>query len=152
MGILVAAAASLSALAPSCRGPFSMPSGIHLRFNFAASNTLARQIVEGARVDAFVSADVVQMDVVEKAGRLLRGSRVNVAGNQLVIVVSATDASRSWPGRSVDAKHPARGDGRPGACTVGAWRRQWLERIGLWQQVAPKVVPLPTSPAALAAA
>jgi molybdate transport system substrate-binding protein len=41
--------------------------------------------------------------------------------------------------------------GDPAAVPVGVYARQWLSRIGLWQQVAPKVVPLPTSPAALAA-
>jgi molybdate transport system substrate-binding protein len=150
-GILVAAAASLSALAPELSRAFLDASGIHLRFNFAASNTLARQIVEGARVDAFFSADVVQMDVVEKAGRLLPGSRFNVVSNQLVIVVSATDALRSWPNglSAPDIRRVAMGD--PAAVPVGVYGRQWLERIGLWQQVAPKVVPLPTSPAALAA-
>src|SRR4051812_9712325 len=56
-------------------------------FNVAGSNTLARQIVSGAPVDVFVSADDAQMDVVERAGLIAPGTRVAVAGNQLVIVV-----------------------------------------------------------------
>jgi molybdate transport system substrate-binding protein len=150
-GILVAAAASLSALAPELSVAFRNATGIHLRFNFAASNTLARQIVEGARVDVFVSADDAQMNAVEKAGRLVPGSRFNVVGNQLVVVVSASDASRSWPEglAATNIRRVAMGD--PAAVPVGVYGRRWLEKIGLWDQVAPKVVPLPTSPAALAA-
>ena len=41
--------------------------------NTGGSNTLARQIVEGAPAGLFLSADNRQMDVVEKAGRLVAG-------------------------------------------------------------------------------
>lgn len=149
--ILVAAAASLSPLAPALSRAFHDASGLEVRFNFASSNTLARQITEGARVDVFISADAAQMDAVEKAGRLLDGSRFNVASNQLVVVVPAGDESRSWPGAlaTPSIRRVAMGD--PAAVPAGVYGRQWLEKIQLWPRVAPKVVPLPTSPAALAA-
>jgi molybdate transport system substrate-binding protein len=50
-----------------------------VRFNFGASNVLARQIVDGAPVDVFISADEAQMDVVAKAGLSRRRLREAVS-------------------------------------------------------------------------
>jgi molybdate transport system substrate-binding protein len=150
--LLVAAAASLSGLAPELSRAFHEANGLDVRFNFGGSNTLARQIVEGARVDVFISADPLQMDVVDHAGRLVPGTRVDIVSNQLVIVVPATDSavikSPDDLGRS-DVRRVAMGD--PAAVPAGVYGRRWLETVRLWGAVEPKVVPLPSSPAALAA-
>jgi molybdate transport system substrate-binding protein len=150
--LLVAAAASLSGLAPELSRTFHDVSGIDVRFNFAGSNTLARQIVEGARVDAFISADAAQMDVVGRAGRVVAGSRVDVIGNQLVIVLNGPVSA---PAISPDAlaapavRRVAMGD--PAAVPAGVYGRQWLENVRLWAAVRAKVIPLPSSPAVVAA-
>ena len=125
--------------------------GIDVRFTFAGSNTLARQIVEGARIDVFISADSAQMDVVERAGKLVPGSRVDVVSNQLVVITPAGQRQQQWPDAlgSVAVKRVAMGD--PAAVPAGVYGRQWLETVRLWHDVAGKVVPLPTSPAVLAA-
>src|SRR4051812_46265512 len=59
--------------------------GDDVRFNFGGSNVLARQIVNGAPVDVFISADEAQMKLVEAAGELLPGSRVDLLGNTLAV-------------------------------------------------------------------
>ena len=150
--LLVAAAASLSGIAPQLTQAFHDASGIDLRFNFAGSNTLARQIVEGARVDVFVSADEAQMDVVEKSGRVVAGSRVNVVSNQLVLILTAPPTAqvlRPDDLGSASIRRIAMGD--PGAVPAGVYGRRWLETIRLWSVVQPKVVPLSSSPAVVAA-
>jgi molybdate transport system substrate-binding protein len=150
--MLVAAAASLSGLAPDLSRAFHDASGIDVRFNFAGSNTLARQIVEGARVDVFISADALQMDVVEQAGRVVPGTRVDIISNQLVIIVPARGiAVIKTPDDlgSSEVRRVAMGD--PAAVPAGVYGRRWLETVRLWSVVEPKVVPLPSSPAALAA-
>jgi molybdate transport system substrate-binding protein len=78
--LLIAATASLSQLAPALAQAVHERHGLDVRFTFAGSNTLARQIVEGARVDVFISADQAQMDVVERAGLVVPGTRVDVLG------------------------------------------------------------------------
>jgi molybdate transport system substrate-binding protein len=148
--MLVAAAASLSGIAPHLTREFHEVSGIDVRFNFAGSNTLARQIVEGARVDVFVSADAAQMDVVVKAGRVVAGTRADVVSNQLVVISLPTA-----PALRVDeigapaVRRIAMGD--PQAVPAGVYGRRWLENIRLWGAVESKIVPLPTSPAVVAA-
>jgi molybdate transport system substrate-binding protein len=148
--LLVAAAASLSGMAPELTRAFHEASGIDLRFNFAGSNTLARQIVEGARVDVFISADDTQMDVVEHAGRLVAGTRVPVISNQLVLVVrEPARVLRAEDLSTAGVRRVAMGD--PAAVPAGVYGRRWLESVRLWNAVAPKVVPLPSSPAVVAA-
>lgn len=150
--LLVAAAASLSGMAPQLTRELHDATGIDVRFNFAGSNTLARQIVEGARIDAFISADEAQMDVIERAGRVAAGTRTNVVSNQLVLIASREQGAA--PIRPDDLASPtirrvAMGD--PAAVPAGVYGRQWLETIRLWGPVSPKVVPLASSPAVVAA-
>jgi molybdate transport system substrate-binding protein len=124
-----------------------------VRINAAGSQTLARQIVEGARVDLFLSADAAQMDTVASAGRLVADSRVPLLTNRLVVVV-ARDA-RTRPATAADLAAAAVrrvAMGQPDSVPAGVYGRQWLERAGVWARVAPKVVPLPTVRAAFAAA
>jgi molybdate transport system substrate-binding protein len=124
-----------------------------VRVNAAGSQTLARQIVEGARVDLFLSADEAQMDAVARAGRLVAGTRVALLDNRLVVVV-ARDA-RVRPAGAADLAGTAvrrLAMGQPDSVPAGVYGRRWLERAGVWAAVQPKVVPLPTVRAALAAA
>lgn len=149
--LLVAAAASLSGLAPELTRAAHDATGLDVRFTFAGSNTLARQIVAGARVDAFVSADEAQMDVVERAGRVVAGSRVPIIGNQLVLIVSGAAPRMLNPADlgAASVRRVALGD--PGAVPAGVYGRQWLETIRVWPRIAEKVVPLASSPAVVAA-
>jgi molybdate transport system substrate-binding protein len=150
--LLVAAAASLSGIAPQLTQAFHDVGGIDLRFNFAGSNTLARQIVEGARVDVFVSADAAQMDVVERAGRLVAGTRVDVVSNQLVVIANRPPSAPKLLVDDLASRQIVRiAMGDPAAVPAGVYARQWLESIRLWSAVQPKVVPLPSSPAVVAA-
>ncbi len=61
--------------------------GLDVQFNFAGSQQLARQIVEGAPADVFASADVPQMNVAVGAGRV--AEPVTFVHNRLAIVTEA---------------------------------------------------------------
>jgi molybdate transport system substrate-binding protein len=123
-----------------------------VRFNFAASNVLARQIVSGAPVDVFVSADEAQMDVIAAAGLVLDGSRVPLLRNQLAVAVPNDRARTFHSIREIAEpvfKRIAIGD--PAAVPAGVYARQYLEKEGLWPAVAPRIVPTGSVRAALAA-
>jgi molybdate transport system substrate-binding protein len=151
--LLIATAASLSPVSGQLARAFHDAHGIDIRFNFAGSNTLARQIIEGARVDVFISADETQMNVVENGGRLVSGTRFNLLGNRLmVILMRPAEAARPFrPAELGEANVRRIAVGDPDAVPVGVYGREWLQRIGLWSVVAPKVVRLPSSPAVVAA-
>lgn len=56
-----------------------------VRFNFASSGTLARQIAAGAPADVFVSANVKWMDWLQEKKVVNKGSCFNLAANTLVL-------------------------------------------------------------------
>jgi len=147
--LVVSAATSLSTVMNELARHHTGP---RVSFNFGGSNTLARQIVEGARVDVFISADAAQMDVVERAGKVRSDTRVNLLSNELVIVVptSATVTVRG-PADLADGRVRRIAMGEPSAVPAGVYGRQWLLALGLWSVVERKVIPFPTVRAALAA-
>jgi len=149
--LLVSAAVSLSGVLGDCGPVFAAETGRRVAFNFAASNTLARQIAQGAAADVFVSADEAQMDVVERAGLTVPGTRVVVAANRLAIVVPGTTAA-AWNDPSGLASAAVRrlAVGDPEAVPVGVYARWWLERIGLWRQMQARLVPTVSASATLA--
>ncbi len=151
--LVVSVAASLADVMSELARRHEQATGQAVRLNVAGSNFIARQIVEGARVDAFISADDAQMDVAEKARRLVPGTRVALLTNQLV-VVGRPGGTLKMTGAAALAT-PAVGRvalGNPDSVPAGVYARQWLERQGVWRDVSPKVVPAMTVRAALAAA
>ena len=126
--------------------------GGHVRLNLAASNVLSRQIVNGAPVDLFISADEAQMAVVEKAGLVAAGSRVRLLRNQLAIVVRSDRPPSivSVAGLATDAvKRIAIGD--PDAVPAGVYAKGYLERVGLFAAIQRKLLPFPSVRATLSA-
>lgn len=148
--ILVAAAASLTDVLKELSAAYQSKGKNTVNFNFGPSSTLARQIEEGAPADVFFSADLPQMDNLDKNGRLEPGTRKNLLSNQLVIIVPADsklvigspkDLLKSEVKRIALAEPPV---------PVGAYSSKYLEAEGLWDKIKPKVVPVQDVRATLA--
>jgi molybdate transport system substrate-binding protein len=56
-------------------------------YNFAGSNALAQQLVEGAPADVFASANNSQMNVTINGGRVVTGTQQTFVRNRLVVVL-----------------------------------------------------------------
>ena len=59
---------------------------VKVRFSFAASSTLARQIEAGAPADIFISANEEWMDYLVAKNLIATATRVSPVGNTLVMV------------------------------------------------------------------
>ncbi|MEO8679921.1 MAG: molybdate ABC transporter substrate-binding protein [Vicinamibacterales bacterium] len=150
--LVVSVAASMHDALVEIAEQYKTAAGITIDLNTGGSNTLARQIVEGAPADLFLSADDLQMDVAAKADRLVPGTRVHLVTNELVVIVPADSTRRLVS--PVDLAGPAVARlamGEPSSVPAGVYGRKWLERLNLWTMVSPKVVPFPTVLAALSA-
>jgi molybdate transport system substrate-binding protein len=149
--ITVSAAVSLTDAVAAVGEAYARIGGT-VRFNFGASNVLARQIADGAPVDVFISADDAQMDVVAAAKLIAAATRVPLLRNQLAVVVP-NDRPRTF--KSIrDLADPAFkriAIGDPAAVPAGVYARRYLEAQGLWQSIEPRVVPSGSVRAALTA-
>src|SRR6266545_7878045 len=87
--VLLSAAASLTDVLRDIGKAYQSKSKHKLALTLGPSNFLARQIDEGAPADIFFAADLAQMDLLEKNGRLEPGTRKSLLSNQLVVIVPA---------------------------------------------------------------
>lgn len=151
---LVLAAASLQEAMRAAADAWTRMGHLRPTLSFAASSALARQIVAGAPADLFVSADMPWMDAVEKAGRIVPGSRAVLLGNRLVLVAAAGNP-RTVPLDQAGPLLAAIGGGRlamadPDAVPAGIYGKAALQKIGAWDRIAPKLVRAENVRAALA--
>jgi molybdate transport system substrate-binding protein len=150
--ITVSAAVSLTEVMQAIAAAYEASGGHRVVLNYAGSNVLARQIINGAPVDVFISADAAQMALVEKAGMVSPGTLSPLVGNQLAIVVRKERAEAPGSAAGLTAASVRRiAIGDPEAVPAGVYARQYLERIGLWQAVQTKLLPSAGVRAALAA-
>lgn len=138
--------------------------GLEVELNFAGSNVLAQQIRATPQADVFLSADQRWVDDL-LAGKLVAGSDRAVVANRLV-AVARPDAGLADEGlddlagltEHLLADEPARrGEparrlvlADPAAVPAGRYARAYFEAEGLWDDIAPRVVPALDVRAALA--
>src|SRR4051812_7210911 len=105
--VTVFAAASLTDSLKEIATDYEKTSGDTVRFNFAASNTLAQQIQAGAPADIFFSADEAKMNTLDAAGLIVKDTRKDLLGNSLVIITPIPGLKISEPGDLLkeDVKH-----------------------------------------------
>jgi molybdate transport system substrate-binding protein len=109
--------------------------------NFAASDVLMQQIVNGAPADVFASADQVAMDKAAAQNAIAPASRRNFAANQLVVIVPHD--SLLPIARLTDLTQPALrriAYGNPSFVPVGRYTQAVLEQAKIWQAVSAKGV------------
>jgi molybdate transport system substrate-binding protein len=150
--LTVFAAASLTDALREIARDYQKGTGDRIVFNFAASSTLARQIEAGAPADLFFSADEAQMNRLQSGGQIIEGTRQDRLSNSLVIVVAAENGVRIRSPKDLAGPAIRRITlGDPRAVPIGVYARKYLEKMGLWEAVAPKVVPTENVRGALAA-
>jgi molybdate transport system substrate-binding protein len=148
-GLVVSVAASVSDALDEIARLYRAATGVTVAVNAGGSNTLARQIVEGAKAGIFLSADTIQMDAVEKAGRIVPGTRIRLLTNELVVV--APQSSSTTLAQVLQGSIRRLAMGEPAAVPAGVYGRRYLEHQHAWNRLAPKVVPFPTVRAVLTA-
>ena len=148
--VVVSAAVSLTDVLQQLAPMYQQATGDRLVLNLGASNTLSRQIRFDAGVDVFISADEAQMDAV--AMQIEASSRVDLLSNQLAIAIP-DDRPRTMTSAR-DLLDPAIrriAIGDPAAVPAGVYAKQYLQSVGIWPDVARKIVPAGSVRLALAA-
>jgi molybdate transport system substrate-binding protein len=148
----VFAAASLTDALKEIAATYEKSSGDKILFNFASSGTLAIQIKAGGPADIFFSADELKMNDVAKQGLIVVDSRKDLLGNTLVIVIPADSSA------TLTSATQLAGDnfkkialGQTKSVPAGIYAKEYLQKIGIWDKVAPRVIPSENVRAALGA-
>jgi molybdate transport system substrate-binding protein len=116
--------------------------GVTMRFTFAAPTALLQQIVQGAPVDVFVSADqeTVARGVEQKV--LDDGSARIFASNTLVLIQPLAGGPSLRTLADLTRPEVQRiAIGKPATVPAGRYTRQALVAAGLWEPLQPRFVP-----------
>jgi molybdate transport system substrate-binding protein len=124
---------------------YRQATGGSVRFSFAASSALARQIEQGAPAALFVSADEQWMDYLAERGLIVPGTRKPLLGNQLVLVVPADRSVTLELKPGFDMRGLLGPDGRwvtgdPAGVPVGRYARDALTSLGVWDFAQTRLV------------
>ena len=153
--VTVFAAASLTDALQTLAADWRQENGGEVRYSFAASSTLARQIEAGAPADIFVSANPEWMDYLAGKNLIVPDSRVAPLGNELVLVAPADSAlDKVQIDGSLDIAALVRpgeriATGDPAHVPVGMYAQQAFTRLGL-EKVDPLLARADSVRAALA--
>ena len=128
--VRVLAASSLASTMDSIEvpGPHEVSGG--------ASSVLAMQIVAGARADVVVLADQRWMDELEQAGRLVPGSRTEIARNGLVLATPLGEGLRFEDGIPLGRIAIA----EPTSVPLGRYAAETLRNLGWWRSMEDRLV------------
>lgn len=140
--LTVSAAASLTNVMQEMKPIFENANpGLKLNLNFAASGPLLKQIIEGAPVDVFASADEETMNQAVAKDVMDVASRVDFTGNSLVMIVpSDSKLNLANPKDLLQPLVDRVAIGNPDSVPVGRYTRDSLMQEGLYQALQPKFV------------
>jgi molybdate transport system substrate-binding protein len=138
--LLVGAASDLAAAMPALIAAFETETGIRSQVTLGSSGQLAHQILYGAPIDAFVSADRGWIALLDEAGRLDPGSERLYAYGRLVLLARGD----ALPPRDLSALRDASmrriAMANPEHAPYGAAAREALTSVGLWEELQPRLV------------
>lgn len=127
--ITVYAAASLTDAMNALGARWHEKTGEAVRFSFASSSTLARQIEAGAPAAIFASADEPWMDYLAERKLIVDATRVSPIGNRLVLIapvaspINSADLVPNFPSPSCWATAGCR-PATPPTCRSAAMPRR----------------------------
>ncbi len=142
--VVVFAAASLTNVLQELGDRFTRESSIPIKFSFAGSSTLAKQIESGAPADVFFSADIEWMDYLQTRKMIQIATRHDVLGNRLALVAPADSKIELKIGplfplaATLGKGRLATGD--PDSVPVGRYAREALTKLGVWNAVEHRLV------------
>jgi len=113
--------------------------GVDAKVNLASTSTLAQQVINGAEAGVLISADERWADYLQQRGRVVR--RCDLLGNRMVVIVPSDSKIKiTRPEDLLDPRirHLALAD--PDTVPAGTYAKTALKKLGMWEQLRPKVV------------
>jgi molybdate transport system substrate-binding protein len=142
--LLVFAASSLTDAMDEIGKAYTRETGQPVKMSYASSSALARQIEAGAPADVFFSADTDWMDYVQDRNLIGKSTRRDLLGNRLVLIAPAKSTVQLKIGPNFPLA-AALGDqrlstGDPDSVPAGKYARAALTSLGVWNDVADRLI------------
>lgn len=133
------AASSLTGAITKAASDFKAKTDLSVIPVFGASSTLARQIIQGAPANLFISANPLWMDKVSESQLIEVGSRHDLATNQLILIAPLSNST------AVDLSDPenlmSRMKGNriavadPNHVPAGLYAKKALQTLKIWPRI-----------------
>jgi molybdate transport system substrate-binding protein len=139
--LVFAAASTTNAVEEICRD-FEREYGVRARASFAATSTLAQQIINGAEAHVLVSANQSWVDHLDSKNLVAR--RRDLLGNRLVVIVPAESRLTIREPKDLSSariEHVAIAD--PDSAPAGIYAREALTNLEIWDALESKIVAAP---------
>lgn len=139
--VVVAAAASLKEMMGERIGQYAdVDPEVEIVMTYGGSGVLQRQIEQGAPVDVFIAAAPANMDALEKSALILKGTRRDMFGNELVLAVPI-DSELACSFGSLATQEVSRiAIGEPAGVPVGSYAKEVFTALGVFEAVRRKAV------------
>jgi molybdate transport system substrate-binding protein len=135
----VYAASSLTGAITKAIQDFKVDTGLIVVPVFGASSTLARQIIQGAPANIFISANSLWMNKVEETQLIETGSRHPLASNRLILIALETNLpfiNLFTPETLLTKiKNQRIAIANPNHVPAGMYAKKALQTLNLWSQI-----------------
>ncbi|WP_026679428.1 molybdate ABC transporter substrate-binding protein [Fictibacillus gelatini] len=140
--LTISAAASLNDALAEIKSVYEKKhNNVHLSFNFGASGALEQQISRGAPVDLFFSAAKDKLDSLVQKGLIDKKQACDLVGNDLVLIVPKNEKEKvSRFEQLTDNNIKKIAIGTPESVPAGAYAKETLQNLRIWDNVQNKVV------------
>ncbi|WP_345772845.1 molybdate ABC transporter substrate-binding protein [Vibrio sp. Isolate23] len=149
----VYAASSMTNVIKKLAEEFQTETGTKVIPVFAGSSSLARQILNGAPADIFISANLRWSDYLIQKGMMQSDNVTNLAENQLVVVAPLNKptnfdvrSSEQWLKKLSEQRIAI---GQTNAVPAGMYAKESLETLGVWESLRDHLAPVNNVRAAL---
>lgn len=138
--LTVSIAASLKDPMKEIGDNFEKEKGVKIQFNIGGSGTLKKQIVDGASVDLFISANIKYVDELIKENYVKKDDSKKLLNNELVLI-----ESKDFKGnikslndlKNIDGKIAI---GELSTVPAGQYAKESLDKLGMYDLLKDKLI------------
>ena len=143
--LVIFAAASLTDVLQQVGPLYTRQSHMPVKFSFAASSALAKQIESGAQVDVFFSADQDWMNYLQERRLVDAATRTDLLGNRLALIAPKNSKvslklARGTPLLTALGAYGRLATGDPDSVPVGKYAKAALGNLDLWPAIERRLV------------
>jgi molybdate transport system substrate-binding protein len=138
--ILILAASDLAMALPEIARGFEAATGVTSDLVLGSSGNLAAQVEQWAPADLYLSADQGFVDRLEERGRLVPGTRRDYAVGPVTLLLGEGRAVPAHLQELADPAFQVIALANPEHAPYGRAAREAMERAGIWDRLAPRLV------------